>query len=163
MGSGQAKSIKQQAKMPPEPDIPPQSNHPIKPKVLSQKLEIVYLDKQHKVVARQLKKDLALPAELLNPKARLGSASFGSVETSGSPKNATNLHAIESNLLAHKTSSCRTVSTKGDTKKEQAAKYSQVLLKYPNCEFVKKYGEGCFGEVICIRNFETHEELTIYV
>ena len=163
MGSGQAKSIKQQVKMPPEPGIPPQAVHPIRPKVISLKLERVYIDRRLKAVARQLAKELALPEELLNPKARLASDSFGSVETSGSPKNVASLRANDSHLSANKTSSCRTLNSKGNSTKEQAAKYSQALLKYPKCEFVKKYGESCFGEVICIRNSETYEELTIYV
>ncbi len=45
----------------------------------------------------------------------------------------------------------------------ECEKYKKVLSKYPNCVFVKKFGDSGRGEVICLLDKVSHEELTIFV
>ena len=45
----------------------------------------------------------------------------------------------------------------------EAARFQHLLAKYPDYEFVKKVGDGSFGEVICVRDKNTQEEITLYV
>ena len=45
----------------------------------------------------------------------------------------------------------------------EANRYAHVLEKYPDYEFIKKEGDGSFGEVILVRDTRTKQELTLYV
>ena len=45
----------------------------------------------------------------------------------------------------------------------EQARYRHILDKYPQYEFIRKQGDGSFGEVILVRERDSGQEITLYV
>ena len=171
MGCAQASSVKELRHVPPEPDSRSPSVHPIRPKVESVKLEC-YSTSKDLIMLRTRVPTEAGDVELSNPPLPnfLGYSTDKSQYPPGclnsQKKAATDIRSFTemngSQDGPEVPSLRRTVSCK-DSSTDDPAKYSGVLKNYPDCVFVKKFGQNKLGEVICIRNKFTGDELTIYV